>query len=220
MKLFSRFGIMTPNKFFILVAVAGLTANLHAQGDVEAVDYTGARYTEYIVGYINDDTMGWAFSSSQNITIDSLGWLYAGIAPPSTQVVSVGLWSTDGTLLRSTVIDNNSVSINGNFYESINPIFIPAGSTFIVAVGTSGQPISFAIPPASLIEQPLNYAGWAYLYGNGFTFPTIQPDAGDTDGLVPGATFLFQPVPEPSALGLSALGGLLLAWRRRKARAI
>jgi hypothetical protein len=38
--------------------------------------------------------------------------------------------------------------------------------------------------------------------------------------LVPGATFLFQPVPEPSALGLSALGGLLLAWRRRKARAI
>jgi hypothetical protein len=192
MKLFSRFGIMTPSKFFILVAAVGLTANLHAQGDIEAVDYTGALYTAYLQGFITDDTMGWAFSSSQNITIDSLGLLYAGF---SIQGGSVGLWSTDGTLLRSTVIDSNSVSINGNFYESINPIFIPAGNTFIVAVGTSGRPISFAIPPASLIEQPINYAGWAYLYGNGFTFPTVQPDAGDPDGLVPGATFLFQPAP-------------------------
>lgn len=147
-----RFATMMAHKFALLVAAIGLTtgaANLHAQGDIEAVNYTGGSYSEYLQGYINNDTMGWAFSSSQDITINSLGWLYAGVVPPSAQVVSVGLWSMDGTLLRSTVIDNNSVSINGNFYESINPIFISAGSTFIVAVGSGGPFPSLYHPPAS-----------------------------------------------------------------------
>ena len=204
---------MQLNKFFIFVTVVGLTTNLHAQGDIEAVNYTGGNYSPYVGGIINNATMGWAFSSSQDITIDSLGWLFWGIAPPSTQVVSIGLWSADGTLLRSTVIDNNSVSINGNFYEAVSPLLVTAGNIYVVAVGTSGQPaISFGIPPTSLLQQPLNFVGNAYLFGSGFTFPTIQP-TGDSDA-VSGATFLFQTVPEPGELAFTALGLLLFGFRR------
>jgi Domain of unknown function (DUF4082) len=203
---------MKFNKFILPVVVAGLTANLHAQGDIEAVNYTGGSFSPYPIGFINNDTIGWAFIPSQGITIDSLGYLYSG--PSSAQVVSVGLWSTDGTLLRSIAVGGNSVSINGNYYESINPISISAGNTYIVAVGTSGQTISFATPPKSLLQQPINYAGWAYLAGSGFTFPTpmLQPDGNDPLTLF-GATFLFQTVPEPSEFALGALGALLLSFR-------
>jgi hypothetical protein len=209
------------NKFILLITAIGLTfgtSRLHAQGDIEAVNlgvYTGGVFSPYVMGPLDDGTLGWTFSPSQNIVIDSLGWMFGGTNSPSIPVVSVGLWSVDGTLLRSTVIDNNSVSINGNLYESIDPLFVSAGSTLVIGAGSSGD-FNIIIPPASLLQQSINFVGVNDLTGNGFTFPT----ASGTDELLPAATFLFQTVPEPSVLGLSALSGLFLAWRRWKARAI
>jgi hypothetical protein len=134
------------NKFILLITAIGLTfgtSRLHAQGDIEAVNlgvYTGGVFSPYVMGPLDDGTLGWTFSPSQNIVIDSLGWMFGGTNSPSIPVVSVGLWSVDGTLLRSTVIDNNSVSINGNLYESIDPLFVSAGSTLVIgAASVSGS---------------------------------------------------------------------------------
>lgn len=214
-------------KFILLVILIGLTtgtANLRAQGDIEAVNsagWTGGVFSSGgIVSYVNNGTVGWAFSSSQDIVISSLGWLLAITNPPPTPSVSIGLWSDDGTLLRSVVIDSESVSINRSLYESVAPLFVPAGSTLVVGAGISGQTFNYVALSGSPTQQPINFAGTAVLSDNGFAFPTVQPTAGDTDRFIPAATFLFQTVPEPSVLGLSALGGLLLAWRRWKVRAI
>jgi hypothetical protein len=196
---------MTPNKFFVFATVAGLAASLHAQGNIEAVNYPGGVYSPYVAGGFNNGTMGWAFSSSQNITVNDLGWLLGDFPPSSTEGISIGLWSADGTLLRSTIFDNNSVTTNGNLYEAIIPLLIPAGSTFIIGIGTTGN-VSFGSPPPSFLQQTISFVGNAYLFGSGFTFPTVQP-SGDSN-MVFGATFLFQPVPEPSVLAVGALGAL------------
>jgi hypothetical protein len=208
-------------KFFTAILAITLlllvkTASVQAQGDIQAINgvFIGGM-SPYIVGYVVDSTIGWAFSSSQDITIDSLGWLFAGTNAPSIAVVSIGLWSTDGTLLRSTMIGSSSVSINGSLYESISPLLVSAGSILVVAAGEStGQTFNVVAPPASLIEQPINYVGWAYTSGNGFTFPIVQPYVDDPGEPAPGATFLFQTVPEPSEFALGALGALLLGFRR------
>jgi hypothetical protein len=196
-----------------------LCQNGLAQGYIAALNATntnGAVYEQPIVGYANDGTFGWAFSTSQDIIISSLGWLAAGTNSSAANVF-VGLWSIDGALISSTAIDSNSVLVNGSFYESINPVFVAAGSTLVVGIGSSGavSPIIGLLSAAT--ESPINFAGAGSSQGNGFTFPTIQSG---TVGVAMGATFLFQPVPEPSALGLSALGGLFLTWHRWKARAI
>ena len=200
----------------LLLAVVLFSWSIWAQGNLEAVNgvYSGGVISQYVVGYINGGTMGWVFSPTQDIAINNLGWLLAGVNPPAIPVVSIGLWSIDGTLLRSVLIGSSSVALNGSLYESVAPLLVTAGSTLVIAAGgSSGQSFSIVAPPSNLLQQPINFAGTASLFGSGFTFPTVYPAAANSDGLVPAATFLFQTVPEPSAFTLAALGGLLLAFR-------
>jgi hypothetical protein len=163
-----------------------------------------------------NSTVGWVFSSSQNLTISSLGGLLASSIPQSSGSVSIGLWSADGTLLSSAVLGKNSVTVNGSLYQSVSPISITAGNTYIIAAGSSGW-YDFAGLADSQAQSPLNYLGVAAETGNGFSLPTIYP-ASSVANEIYGATFLFQTVPEPAPLGLAAVGGLWFAWRRGKTR--
>ena len=213
---------MIAHKFILIAAAIGFTLEaktLQAQGGFEGVISGGYRergvYSLNLVGYLNNGTVGWAFSSAQDIVIESLGELLGGTNAPATTRVSIGLWAADGTLLRSAVIDNDSVPINGSLYTSVSPLFVSAGSTLVVGAGLSGGPTFLFIALSNSPTQfPINFAGTASSYGNGLIFPTVYPTDGDTQRFIPAATFLFQPVPEPSALALSALGTLILGFRR------
>ena len=51
-----------------------------------------------------------------------------------------------------------------------------------------------------------------------FTLITERPHVDNRYAFLDSIRFSDQPVPEPSAFGLSALGGLLLGWRALKRR--
>lgn len=200
--------------FFLAVLV--LFRSAQAQGYIEAVNADGSHagvpvYSQYPVGYVNNGTVGWQFSSSQDIVINSLGWLLSGTNLPVTANVSIGLWSQAGTLLGSTVINSNAVPINGSLYEPINPIFIPANKATVITAGSSGFfNLVIVLTNANPLNQPLEFNGYFSQQGNGFIFPTGSPFYDSSQQAVMGATFLFQAVPEPGVSGLLILGSLLL----------
>jgi len=96
---------MIPRKCTLAAAALGLVCKIYGQEVVEAGIAPGVTnvYSLPLAGYVNNGTIGRAFSPSQDITISSLGWLAVGANPPPAGM-SIGLWSTDGTLLRSTGI--------------------------------------------------------------------------------------------------------------------
>jgi hypothetical protein len=204
----------------IAVSLSVGTEELRAQGTLEAVNTIGA--PPLIVSnillsteiYGNNSTVGWVFSSSQNLTVSSLGGLLASSLPQSSGTITIGLWSADGTLLSSTVLGKNSVTVNGSLYQPISPISIIAGNTYIIAAGSSGT-FGFADLPDSQAQSPLTYLGVAAVTGNGFSLPTIYPTSSIANQIY-GATFLFQTVPEPGPLALAAVGALWVALRRGK----
>lgn len=211
-------------KIAFLATVLGflfLTAvHVEAQGNVAAVNATindnvvvsNVLYSIVVGG--SDATAGWAFTSSQNLLVTSLGGLLLadiGISSP----IEVGLWSSDGTLLSSVTITSSSQSNNGSLYQAITPVSLIAGDTYIVATGTPGN-FNFAEVPSDTTQSPISFNGPAAVGGKGFSFPTeITPSTPD-DFVIYGANFLFQSVPEPSVLGLLAMGGAGLVWRWRR----
>lgn len=209
------------NLIFAILSIALLVGNTlgQAQGTIEAVNappVTGVDGPS-VIGYVNDGTVGWAFTSSQDIVISSLGLLEVATGESLTGV-SAGLWSADGTLLRSTGFDANALSINTHLYEPISPLFVTAGETLVVGAGTSGNNFTVALFPGSPTQAPINFSGSAYdLNGDGFAFPTVQSTAGDPNRFIAEASFLFQVVPEPNAISLAFLGAaLLFAFCRRE----
>ncbi len=181
---------------------ATLNDNATASNELLSIDFGG-----------NNGTAGWAFTSSQNLTITSLGGLLLGDLSGASFPIDVGLWSSTGTLLGSAVITRSSQLINGSLYEAISPIMITAGDTYIVAAGTSGS-LELAQVAVDTLQSPFTFAGSAGVSGQGFSFPTTVLPVTSDNSIIYGANFLFQPVPEPGVLGLLALGGLGLVWRR------
>ncbi len=187
-------------------------ATLQAQGDIEAVASTAD--SPLIVGYLENGTFGWAFSTSEDIAITSLGWLDSGsnisntVLPP----LSIGVWSENGALLRSVVIGNASQPVNGSVYNSISPLFVAAGTTLVVAGGISGaQSVSFVGVLGAPTVFPITFVGVGFSQGNGFSFPTITPDtSADPEAAIPLVTFRFQQVPEPGTGRLIFCGVILL----------
>jgi hypothetical protein len=128
--------------------------------------------------------------------------LYGGVTAPSASISQTGL------------VPANAVSI----LFIAHTVAPPVGGTLLVSLG--GQNIPFFA-----LSTEANYT----LYGG--NIPSGL--AGQSEQLMLSALegennywniddIQFSPlsVPEPSVLGLSALGGLLLAWRRWKAREI
>jgi hypothetical protein len=219
------FRIMELGKVALLAMVVGfsslIASNAGAQGNVPAVNATvndnvvvsNVLYAINIGG--TDATLGWAFTSSQNLLLTSLGGLLMGDISGSSLPIDVGLWSANGTLLSSAVITSSSQLINGSLYQAISPISIIAGNTYIIAVGTPGD-FNVAQVAANTTQSPISFAGAAVLAGHGFSFPTIALPIAPDNSIIYGANFLFQPVPEPGVLGLLAMGGAGLVWHWRR----
>ena len=84
-----------------------------------------------------------------------------------------------------------------------------SGSPFYLGLYTGNQNF---YPPGGIYSDPL--FGWAELVNNRGVIELIDGAlAYKADGIYVGTRNIIGGVPEPSALGLSALGALLLGWR-------
>jgi hypothetical protein len=165
-------------------------------------------------------TFGWLFSLSTPFTIDGLGmWEPNG---SSLSATSVGLWSSDGTLLaRRDAVSHSSTlvpssSADGAWrVESISPLLLGPGTYAVGAVFRSGT-LATVNPTYTHPNGVFVIGGASNESSTGLAFPTRIPYG------VIGATLRTldaSAVPEPSSMAL-AISGLaaLVASRRRRAR--
>ncbi len=201
--------------FAILTLAAIVTAR--AQGTFEAV----ISYSNSVAGFI-DGTAGWTFQPLTTIDVTSLGCFDYVITSQGT--ISVGLWSSDGTLLASNSVTPTSTLVNLTRYESITPIALDPGHTYHLgaysAFGSIGlQAVSPATDPPGVVQlsPEIQLGGYANAVG-GFVFPAAVP--GGAGALYLGPNFQFAGrVPEPSSSLLLGFGALAFPLMSRAARA-
>jgi hypothetical protein len=193
----------------------------HAQGSFEAmVNYVGTT-SDHISQIFSSEpgTVGWTFQPTAGISVTSLGALTYALPSGSTDV---GLWDASGTLLASVVVNSSSTLVDQSRYVAITPLLLTAGQTYYLGeYSAAGAIQSIAINP----NEPSGPDGYATMgpyiqleaaaYGNpAFGFPTITEGAPGSAIVAP--NFQFQPVPEPSELGLLGAGLIAVLAKRRR----
>ena len=163
-------------------------------------------------------TCGFRFSADSALTVTALG-AYDQLADGLSGTPSVGLWSDDGSLLASVVIQTGTAStlVEAFRYEDIAPLALNAGAFY--RVGVFG--VDFTPTPGSDGNPAATFDGitpaGGYFASGSLTFPsTLDTFLGGRTFL--GANLLFgdADVPEPAALGLLGLAIMSLAAARRR----
>ena len=176
-------------------------------------------YTNAITGVVND-TVGWSFRPATNITVTQLGCLANFFPSNPSALVQIGLWASNGSLLASNSITLGSTNIGQSLYESVNPVLLTPGNTYLIGAYSTTVPFSLdAVIPdfGGSVSTSLDILSLAGAEGtDGFAIPRGGVNDGVANGAFLGPNFRYQGgVPEPSSGLLLALGGLLLAVRRR-----
>lgn len=157
----------------------------------------------------NGTTFGWAFSVTSPITVDAIGVWDAGFGPLGTPV-ETGLWDTSGNLLGSAVISDSSIAVasaetNGQWlFENISPITLAPGDYNIGMLAFDAAPLAQVgatfqtIPEVTLLGGAMGTADGGFISDS---TPFMSPIFGPTLSTTP-----VSAVPEPSSVGLLALG--------------
>lgn len=205
----------------LCLAILAITWMVRAQGSLEAMSgYVGTTSDSYTpIESTVFGTIGWTFQPLTSISVTALGAFTYNLPSGSTDV---GLWSSDGTLLASSIITSDSTLVNQSRYESIAPVMLTPGLTYYLGeFSSSGAIQSVAVYPtepsgpdgyatmASEIE--LDDAAWQT--NAIFEFPSVT--AGSPGAAIIAPNFEFQTVPEPSILSLAGVSVILLLARRR-----
>ncbi|HEY1128874.1 MAG TPA: DUF4082 domain-containing protein [Roseateles sp.] len=168
-------------------------------------------------------TLGWSFTVNSDITVTALGVFDAdqdGLAERH----AVGLWSSGGTLLASTIIGAGTADpLTAQFrYSGITALTLTAGETYTIgAVWNSlldglvypGDATDFSTP------ADISFVETRFVEGGALADPTSN--AGGTLPAYFGPNFLFDAagtVPEPASLLLAglAIAALLASQARRR----
>ena len=208
--------IITASLFGLL----GFTVKLHAQGYIVA---SGVTYGGYEAGNgykisVVDNPSGTSsvFSTNTQFWLNPTGKTQPTIYTNTFSIIEL----TDIGVRLFLVSSNDPISLqpilSGNYLELSSPSVFQSSIPFYVALYTGYQfaPPYPPYPPYQYLDPVF---GWVELENvNG----TIQMLGGALEyggtGIIAGTQNIIQAVPEPSTLALSALGGLLLAWRYRK----
>lgn len=168
-------------------------------------------------------TSGTAFTVTDAITIDGLGWMDAegdGLAGSHT----VGLWNEQGTLLASVTVDNTSTrvpSAQGTavwYLTELDDLMLTKGSYRVAGTmktdatdylnGIVGNGVG-VVPGYVRSGLGMGFSNPNEAYGQNFLHATVSSHQFDP----PPAQ-----VPEPASLGLLCLGAGALAAMRRRVR--
>ena len=206
-------------RFLLSLAMLAAAWTAGAQTSSEAIL---GYYANATAGLFFGGTAGWTFQVTAPITVTELGCL-ADFFPnnPAAAQLEVGLWNSSGLLLASTFITLGSSNINQFLYESVTPHDLNPGITYSIGVYSSGGTCTLDIAtPArnnGYVTTSPDILSLASAEGTGgFAVPTGGADDNVPNSAFLGPNFLYSGgIPEPSSGVLLALGGLLLAARRR-----
>ena len=203
---------MKTLKFACALAVV-TSATVASAQDAALLDFSGgARYDSYY-GSLAGDVIGWTFDVNYDIFVTDLGYWIDDQDFIMDSIHEVGIWTLGGVLLADTVVDPNTAwTFNGFNYQSIDPLALEGGQTYVIGGMTRSGDNDWYVSGASS-------ANW----GSAVTFVESRyPLEGELGFVFPGSTsssigrfgpnFLYSDIPAPGALALLGLAGLV---RRR-----
>jgi hypothetical protein len=158
---------------------------------------------------VNDQTLRWAFTVNQEISVTALGLFDDGLNG-LTESHAVGIWADGSLIAQTTVPSGLGVELVENFrYTSIAPITLVPGETYVIGGVYDAFSPDFVPATAATIaaDVAVNYEGAKFGLGIGL----IEPNAEASPGGYFGPNFLFseRQVPEGSA-GFVLFGAVVI----------
>ncbi len=193
----------------VLIAAASLAAK--AQGTFDALYPFALSSDAY---FASNRTVGWTFQADGTMSVFQLGFFKA-VLDAQQHPMTVGIWSSDGTLLTSTNVSETNTLLHGDtYYQDVPPVSLEGGQQYFIG---AFYPDNFSV---TLLYET-NYTANPGINGltinwaentNGFGIPGQQVG----NRIVPGGATFRYVVPEPAVTALLALSGFaLLCWFRR-----
>ena len=112
-------GFLTGLAITLVVAVPAF-GNVSAFTAASGLSFTGG-------GPVN---LGLSFTVNDTITVDALG--FYDIAPSDNSSTPVAIYTSSGTLLASTNVPSSAGQVDGYLFQSISPITLTAGDSYVV----------------------------------------------------------------------------------------
>ena len=139
------------------------------------------------------------------------------LKPETPNTFSIGKYADVGVRVFFVSV-NDPISLQPilaqNYPELLGTYSFASGVPFYVGLYTGNQPFA---PPDGIYSDPL--FGWARLVNNNGVIQLLDSALAYKAGGIYAGTQNLIPVPEPSTLGLVALGALVFGWRLHKTRA-
>lgn len=166
----------------------------------------------------SDATVGWTFSISRTLWVDSIGFFDQG-QDGLNESHQVGLWNSSGTLLASAVINNSNVLVDGFRYSALGSLLTLGPGTYTLAAFVRANSPDRVAVSAVYTALP----GVTYLDDRIIFSPTFQQPTGPNSFAHPSYfSANLNVVPELDALSSTAplafAGLLLLIGRTRRFR--
>jgi hypothetical protein len=192
-----------------------LAAAITADAGTLGLMFTGGSNTTTAV----NSTRGWAFTVDVGISVTALGLWDITVADPLGEAHEVGLWTSGGSLLASTLVAVNA-PLTGEFrFNGLAvPVDLVAGNTYVLGAvyDTVADSYRTGVSASNIVTAPqITYTGGRDVINtNGsLTFPTINSGTGRAFG--PNILFDVQ-VPEPSSWILLCVGLAVFRLLRRR----